>query len=101
MQRSGQLAKLGKFKEAQIESLRWKTYMRNNVNSMNNNVVENYNIFKNNMRSVQSNLNDIRTEIQNNNATKINTEDEVQERFYNVSYKSRKQNRSNFMKKKK
>jgi Mg-chelatase subunit ChlD len=101
MQRSGQLAKVGKYKEAQIESLRWKTFMRNNVNSMNNNVVENYNIFKNNMRSVQSNLLDIRTEIQNKKATKINTEDEVQERFYNVSYKSRKQNRNNFMKKKK
>jgi len=101
MQKSGQLAKLGKFKEAQIESIRWKTYMRSNVNSMNNNVVENYNIFKNNMRSVQTNLIDIRTDFNKNNFTNLNTHDEVQEQFYNVSSKSRKQNKYNFFKKKK
>jgi hypothetical protein len=101
MQRSGKLAKLGKYKEAQIESLRWKTYMRNNVNSNNKNVVENYNMFKNNMRSVQTNLNDIRTEIIKKKSTNLDTQDEIQEQFHNASYKSRKQNMNIFRKKKK
>ena len=101
MQRSGKLAKLGKYKEAQIESLRWKTYMRNNVNSNNKNVVENYNMFKNNMRSVQTNLNDIRTEIIKKKSTNLDTQDEIQEQFHHASYQSRKQNMKNFRKKKK
>ena len=113
MQRAGKLAKKGKYKESQIESLRWKSYMKKNLHSNNNNVFENYNIFKNNMKTVQMNLNDIRTEIQreNNNSNNnmnmnmnmnmLSTQDDVQHRFYNISHKSRKQNRTDFMRKKK